>query len=338
MPRDLNANDMIARVRMAAFIPTSAAQAPDYTDAWILNELNDQQSTLFERSIVNADCGYWRQSYQFAITPGRARYPMPPRAAAGAIVKVDIAADANLNWVPLDEVKEANTRLFEQGPIGQVSAFVLRGDQITLLPTPDASAFYIRVTYPLRPGKMYSSQSGVIPTYPVRGLITAWNPTARVATVNSLPYDLFLPTPAVLTSQQIDIVRSSGWHERQVVGAVQSNNSVDTITMQTIDADGRTLDFGTVQVGDYIRVEEQTDWPSIPDDYARCLVDATAIKIRTQLRDFDSAKVLSGELDGDLLRFQSLLSPRNKETGGEDVVAPYDMYRSRGRLMVAKYP
>lgn len=338
MSTDFNANDLIARVRMAAFLPTSAAQAPDYTDAWILNELNDQQATLFERSVVNADCGYWRQSYYFAITPGRAKYPTPPRACAGALIKVDIAADANLNWVPLDEVKEANTRLFEQGPIGQVSAFVVRGDHIQLLPTPDASAFYIRYTYPIRPSRMYGSQSGVIPTYPVRGVITAFNPTTRVATVSSLPYDNYLPTPVPITSEQIDIVRSTGWHELQVVGAIQSNNSVDTITMQPGNVQGGILDFSTVGVGDWVRSEGQTDWASIPDDYARCLVDATAIKIRTQLRDFDSAKILSGELAGDLQRFQSLLSPRVKETGGEDIVAPYDMYRSRGRLMTAKYP
>lgn len=329
----MNTNDLIARVRIAAFIP-DVAQAPDYSDAWIMQELNDQQATLFERPIVNARSGYWRKSYQFAIIAGDATYTVPPRACAGGFDKIDIAYDSNLNFVPLPELDEDNARLVECGQPGPVSAFIMRGDQITLLPTPDGSAFYLRPSYYTRPSRLQVPQNISPNGGTDRGRITSIAGIAsRQVVVNAIPFDMELLTPAAMSSgsQLIDIVRPTGWHELQLVGATQTYTGT-TITIGGVD------DLSTVAVGDYVRVAEQTDWPNLPDDYARCLSDATAVKILLQLTFDAKAKSLAASLGGDLVRFQDLLTPRVKDSGGQDIVQPPYLYRGRARTWQAKYP
>lgn len=333
----MNSTELDARVRMGAFIgdPTTA---PDYTTAWVLNELNDQMTLLFERAIVNARQGFWRKSYQFAIIAGDANYPVPPRAIAGGFDKIDIAFDSNLNFVPLREYSEDDVRLIEQGQPGPVSGFVMRGDQIILLPTPDNSAFWLRPSYYSRPSRLVGPQNNTSGTGGTdRGRITSIASIgSRQVIINTLPFDQELVTPAVITSgsQPIDIVRPNGWHEIQVIGATQTftGTTPATVTIGGVD------DLSTVQVGDYVRVAEQTDWPNLPDDYARCLADATAIKILTQLGDKQKAEVLSGILGSDLSRFLELLSPRVKNTGGQDIVAPFNLYRGSGIPWQVKYP
>lgn len=333
----MNSVDLDAACRMGAFIGDPATY-PDYSTAWVLAELNAQQMSLFEKPIVNAKSGYWRKYYQFAITPGRALYPAPSRAITGGFDKIDIAFDSNLNFVPLTEYGEHDVRLIEQGQPGPVAGFIMRGDSIQLLPTPDSSAFTLRPSYLLRPSRLQAPQNNTLGTGGTdRGRITDISGIgSRVITINTLPFDQELPTPAAITSglQFIDIVRPTGWHEVQVVSASQTFVGVGpaTVTIGGVD------DLSTVQVGDYVRVAEQTDWPALPDDFARCLADATAVKIMLQLNMEQKAKALAASLGGDLLRFQDLISPRVKNTGGEDVVAPFAMYRGRGRNRVVKYP
>lgn len=329
----MNSAELDARVRMGAFIgePTTY---PDYTAAWVLNELNDQQVKLFESKIVNSGQGYWRKSYQFAIVAGDSTYPVPPRAITGGFAKIDIAYDSNLNFMPLQEYSEEDVRLIEMTQPGPVAGFIMRGDQLALLPVPDSSAFSIRPSYYLRPSRMQTPQSLGLLGGTDRGRITSIASIAsRQVTVNALPFDMELAVPAAITSaqQKIDIVRSNGWHEVQVVSATQTiSGSVITI--------GGVDDLSTVQVDDYVRVAEQTDWPALPDDYATCLSDATAVKIMLQLNMSAKAKDLAASLSGDLLRFQDLLKPRVKNLGGDDVVGPFNLYRGRIRGRVVKFP
>jgi hypothetical protein len=329
----VNSTDLEARARMGAFIG-NASTFPDYTSAWILTELNDQQTTLFEKPIVNTDSGYWLKSYQLTVTAGIAKLPVPPRAITGGFAKIDIAYDSNLNWQPLDEYGEHDVRLIERTQPGPVAGFILRGDSIVLLPVPDSSTAFLRISYYLRPSRLQTPQNNQTNGGTDRGRITSIASIgSRQVTVNAIPFDQELSSPAAISSggQLVDIVRPNGWHEVQLVGASQTfSGFVFTL--------GGTDDLSTVQVGDYIRVAEQTDWPALPDDFARCLADATAVKIMLQLNMAAKAKDLASALGGDMLRFQDLISPRVKNTGGEDVVAPVGLYRGWRRSWIVKYP
>lgn len=332
----MNSADLDARARMGAFIGGPVTH-PDYSTAWVLNELNDQQLSLFEDPIVNSNQGYWRKSYQFAIVPGDSTYPVPPRAITGGFSKIDIAYDSNLNFMPLQEYSEEDVRLIEMTQPGPVAGFIMRGDQLVLLPVPDSSAFFIRPSYFLRPSRMQTPQNNQPNGGTDRGRITSIASIAsRQVTVNAIPFDMEQGTPGtgvVMTTgvQSVDIVRPNGWHEVQLVGATQSFSGL-VITLGGVD------DLSTVQVGDYVRVAEQTDWPALPDDYARCLADATAVKIMLQLNMSAKAKDLASSLGGDLLRFKDLMKPRVKNLGGDDIVGPFNLYRGRIRGRVVKFP
>ena len=101
---------------------------------------------------------------------------------------------------------------------------------------------------------------------------------------------------------------------------------------------GGTDDVSTVAVGDYVRIAQQTDWANLPDDYARCLADACAIKILLQLGDDKKAGSLTAVMGSDLGRFRDLLTPRVKNTGGTDIIAPFGMYRGNGVPWQVKFP
>lgn len=330
----MNTDDLIARVRMAAFIGDET-QTEDYTDAWILNELNDMHRQLYERSIVNARSGYWRKALNVPVIAGTSQYPVPPRAVVGGLDRIDIAFDANLNWVTLPEVSEDEARMWESGSPSEPRAFIMRGDQIVILPVPNANCT-LRLTYYSRPSLLMKQQSSTLNGGTVRGLIQAVIPAITgfpgAVNINALPLDQSLATPvAIVTGALVDVVRPTGWHELQVIA---SPCQVLGLTASFIVG----VDVSTIQVGDFLRAAEQTDWPNIPDDYARTLVDATAVKILGQLGDYQKAQVLTDELSADLTRFQDLLSPRVKNTGGIDIVAPFNLYRGSNRNRVVRYP
>jgi len=316
--------DLLVRVRMSAFIP-DAAQAPDYTDAWILNELNDMQPQLYERTIVNSKQGYWRKSFNVTTVAGSAFITVPPRACAGGLAKVDIALDSTLSWIPMREVNEDDIRLYESNVTGQPMVFIMRGDAVQLVPTPSANTWTIRVTYYSRPSTLVAPQVSLS-----SGLIS--NIVGTTLTVGALPQNANGGSN-IANGNLADIVRPTGWHELQVIGALVTN-----VTGSTSITLAAGTDMSTVAVGDYVRFAEQSEWPNLPDDYVRSLCDSVAAKILVQLNLTDKSTALQAELAADLTRFQDLLSPRVKNTGGTDVVAPFNMYRGNSRTRVVKYP
>lgn len=327
----MRTDELEIRTRMSAFIG-DVAQFPDYTQAWVLNELTDQVHLLFERAVVNARAGYWLQQSVVPVVSGTARYQIPARSVVGGIMRVDIA-DATLDWQTLPEVDDQQAQNYDlaTGMTGPVQCYVMRGDQIQLLPVPDATVTNLRISYAIRPSRLVPQQSSTLNSGTIRGLISNVNTGARTITVNVVPFDQELAVPAAITSalQRIDVVRGNGWHEVKLVSAAQTlSGLVFTV--------GGTDDMTGIAVGDYVRAEQQTDWPALPDDFHRCVCDAAAVKILTQLAWFDKAKGLVQQLDADLQRFQDLITPRARESA-RDIVMPFELYGS-GRRSVAKYP
>jgi hypothetical protein len=71
--------------------------------------------------------------------------------------------------------------------------------------------------------------------------------------------------------------------------------------------------MSSIQVGDYVRAADQSEWAPIPDDFHRCLADITSIKILIQ-RDFQQkAMGYAQDVNSDLSRFSSLINDRVQE-------------------------
>lgn len=307
--------------------------AADYPDSVLLGELNDSGMSTFEAMIVKARAGYWLDTLDVAVTATQPKYRVPPRSCVGGFEKIEIGIPNNA-FVPLAEVSEAHASYYASPPsaVGTPMKFVMRGDQAVLLPPPDATAYTLRMYFYRRPSRLVTQQSSTLNGGTDRGRIITGgiNTVARTVTVNALPFDMEavsagVITPAVITSanQRIDIVHPYGWHELAMMDMTQTIAGL-VITL------GGTDDMSEIQVGDYVRVAEQTDWPNLPDDFHRALVDTTTVKVLAERNMAEKASDFAQAVSADIQRFQDILEPRVK-TGALTIKAPLPGIRGRPR-------
>lgn len=283
---------------------------PDYTDARILIELNDSLTTKFQRSVVDSRGQYWQQTALITIGSNVTRVRLPARAIKLAKVEIGSSpANSSTEYKDLSEITEDAASYYEHpgNVTGKPVFYVARGDQIELVPGTGATNYTLKLKYYIRPSRLVTSQSSTLGGAAVdRGRITAINLGTPSVTVNALPFDYSLGTPAAITTalQTIDIVHPDGWHELALVGSTQTISGL-VITLGTTDALDR------VAIGDYVRVAGQTDWPPLDDSYHRCLADITASKILIQEANPEKAAGLVSDVNADFERFSSQLSPRS---------------------------
>jgi len=253
--------------------------------------------------VTDARAGYWLQSAVFTATAGNPIIRMPPRACG--LSKVDLGdVTTDPVYVRLPQMREGHTNLYTApaSSTGRPQHWVARGDRIVLLPAPD-DAYKIRVWYYIRPSVLIPAQPDV-----AYGTITSVNPTARtIACVLGMPQrSIASGFQTISTGSKIDVVSATGWHELQLVSELVSVSG----TTFTCTGNG---DMSSIQTGDFVRYEDQTDWPPLPDDIHRCLADITSVKILIQ-RDFQQkAAGYAQDVNNDLSRFSSLINDRVQE-------------------------
>lgn len=300
----MDTTQLILAVRESATLGDASA-FPEYTDARILRELNDKLRTVFEDLVTKSRSGYWVHRYTFTTTPNLSRYRIPPRAVVQGLEDVQLSPiGSTTNYVSLDQVPVSDFARWEAQVGTQPVVYCCSGDQVEFAP-PVTAALPVKFLYYIRPSQMYTAQNSVSGTD--RGRITAFNAVARTVTVNAIPFDMSQFIPAAVTSGQqlIDIVHADGWHELAMVDITQ------TFTGLVFTLAG-TANMDRVQVGDYVRVRDQTDWPCLPDDFNRCLADAAAVKILIELHLSEKSELLGANNSNDIARFRSLLYPRVK--------------------------
>lgn len=296
---------MLVKLRLNTLLEDTAV---DYTDAVLLTELNDSLTTKFQQLVLDADSGYWLQTTTANTTTGQAMYRIPPRSIGLSKVEIVGVNAANASYCRLPRTTEGHSDMFQTtvGGVGTPQCFVTRGDQIVLLPTPDNSGYTLRISYYIRPSKLTPSQNTVSGTD--RGRVTNINVSTRVITVNALPFDQSLTVPVAITSalQQVDVVHPNGWQELALVGATQTISGLNVTV-------GGTDDLSEIQVGDYLRAADQTDWAPIPVDFHRCLVDVASVKVLIQQDNQRKAAGIASDVNADIGRFSTLISQRVKE-------------------------
>jgi hypothetical protein len=301
----VRSEDLEAAARQSSFIGDAVAY-PEYTQAKVFTEINDKLQTAFEDIVVKARAGYWLHEFVFTTTTA-ARYRIPPRAVVGGLEKVEISAGGTNPFIKLSEIPQSIIQDYEGNAPSYPYVFTVQGDQVEIVPAPTAG-MVLRMTYYIRPSRLVISQSSTqIGSGVDRGRVTGVNTSTRVVTVNALPFDYSLAVPAAITTatQTVDIVHPDGWHELSLVGATQTLSGLN-ITI------GGTDSLGDVQLGDYVRVADQTDWPCLPDDFHRCLADTAAIKILLEIHLLEKAEALTATNGFDIARLRSLLLPRVK--------------------------
>jgi hypothetical protein len=302
----MDSSELITWLRQSAYIGDASAY-PDQTDAVLRDELTHKLHSVFEDIVVKTRSGYWLKEYVTTTTSGRNRYRIPARAVVGGLEKVEVASSVGGVYSRLSEISPEDAEEWE-GPItggnpGTPEVFVSMGDQLEMFPAPNAT-LPLRLTYYVRPSQITVPQSGN--NFVVRGLISAVNTTARTVVVNVLPFDQSSVVPGPLANgTPIDIVHPDGWHELAVVSAAATFAGT-TFTLTGND------DMSDIQVGDYVRVANQSEWPCLPDDFHRALADVAAVKVAVELGLREKNDELAQNVENDLVRFRSLLVPRVK--------------------------
>ena len=309
----MRTDELITEIVRRAFIPDAD---DDFTSAVILKECNAVLPTVFTQMIVDSRAGYYLDDIIGTTVASTRRYRLPGRAIMGGLEKVEIA-NPNNEFLPVTEVTPYDAGQLEGSytspALGFPRHYMMAGDQVHFYPCPDAAYAY-RFRYYRRPNRLVSQQSSTLNSGTVRGQVTAVNTTARTVTVNVVPFDMEsvaagVITPAAITSGscKIDIIHPDGWHELALTNATQTlAGSVFTI------AGSATME--KIEVGDWVRAAEQSDWPQLPDDFHATLVDATAIQILTTKNLQDKAGGLAQKMGSDLQRFKAMLAPRVKDS------------------------
>jgi hypothetical protein len=308
----VRSDELITEIRMRGFFPDAH---DDYTDARLLKEFNACLPTLFSQMVVDSRAGYYLDDVIGTTTAGLRQYRIPGRAIMGGLEKVEIANNAG-EFRPLTEITPYDAGQLE-GPYtaptrGFPSRYLMVGDQVQFFPCPDA-AYNYRFRYYRRPSRLVTQQSSTLSSGTIRGQVTAVNTTARTVTVNVVPYDMEAVsggaiTPAAITSGscRIDIIHGDGWHELALTNAVQ------TLSSTTFTIAG-SASMERIEVGDWVRAAEQSDWPQLPDDFHATLVDATSVLVLTSMGLADKASSIAQKMQGDIQRFRALLAPRVKD-------------------------
>lgn len=307
----LNNTQLIKRVRRSAFLADTDV---NYTDAVILEDLNDVMTQLYARAVIEADQGVWQMTDYTPLVANQRSYRLPARAVMGTTMRQQITAVGNVDWWPVNDLSEADALRYEYGtssgsPIDAPTRKVTRGENWWLLPPVTMTGGYVmRTHYMIRPSRICATQPN-----PTGGVITAINAATRVITIqtaiSSINEDGSINT--YTGTQNVDVIRVGGWHKVQWSGSASISGTSITLAA---DASGLTEanDLSDIAVGDVLRPADQTDWAPLPADYHRTLADATAAKILTARGMADRANELSQSyVVPDLQRFGDLLRPRD---------------------------
>lgn len=294
----MDSTQLLAKLRQAAFIGDASAY-PEYTDAKLLDEMSQRLRTDFPVFSIEAGAAYLLKSTTVSST-GRVR--VPSRAVMGGVFSVECQGTDG-KYYPLEEAAAQDIWRFEtQTNAVRPRKYAFDGGDIVLLPTPAASVT-LRVRYYIRPSQLTESQNSRNGTD--RGRVTAVSST--FLQVNAQPFDQLATVPAAITTGAvIDVIRPAGWYEPVVVSLTTGVISGTTINVSE-DLTSR------VQVGDYVRVADQTDWPMLSEDYHDLLPYDAALWVLGQMSLED--KGLQAKTDRMYQRFRDSLAPRTQQAG-----------------------
>lgn len=283
-------DELIEEVRQQVFIGDETVYE-DFDDARLRLELTNELRTTFGRAVCQVRQGFWLKQAYYEVVPGVAKYRIPPRAMVGGLENVAIAVDGG-KYVKLQEVTETHALFYEVAPggVGSVQKYVIRSDQVVLLPTP-AQSYLLRMSYYLRPSRLVAPQA--------LGRITNVDVDTRVLALTAAVPTNFDTAAPITIGDLIDVVHTTGWAEVALVGAPVIN-IVDPGTGEMEVTVGGTDALDEIVVGDYLRAAEQTDWPCLPEEVHSTLAKAAAVKVMNQLhmmqKKAETGQLVAGEI------------------------------------------
>lgn len=285
----MNITEFIARVRQAGQI---SDYDTDFTDTEILKEATNALEDHYPTSIVTMRSGYWLHRSVTNTIVGQRHYPMPSRAVANGLEKVELSVDGGSTYVPLTIMTDYQASDWATAEVGVPINYSFEADEVLLYPLPGSSAYKLRFSFYLHPPTLTTAVTG-----------------GTVATVsgslgNAITLTFSDGAPAFVTSSgTVDILHTSGSGEAALLD-VSYTNSPFVLTAGA--------DPSYIRVGDVIRSPQTSDVIPLPKGLHRSLVDYTAAVIANEKGDFDKATSLAGKAENAIKKFLDVAMPRTK--------------------------
>lgn len=315
----MRSDELIDRVRKAADIGSVAAW-PDFPDSRILAELTERHMQLMGDEEVRAHAGYGVQTKRITCIAGNDTYPVPARAIGGAFEKLEIQPAGQQRFQQLVREEISGSEVYDLGetaPAGLPQRYTVRDGWVVLYPPP-TPGLILKFTFYIRPSQIVQSQCSALGGDGVdRGRITAFDTVARTVTVNAPPFDQLAVPPVPISATYrplVDIIRPSGTFALHLFDGGPYDFFASSFILLG------TGSMARLQVGDYVRVADQTDWPmGLPLECHRMVANRAAAEIARDIGVEEKVQMLTAVAEADLVRFRRMRSPQVKS---QPVVIP----------------
>lgn len=317
----MNTPDLVDALKESAVLGQNLAAWPDWPVSRLLLLLTQRAQAFVSTEVVKANSGYANAEEFTVCTPGTDLYPLPDRSVGNTLRMLEFQVGGSGTWLPLDRVDVTDARYYDRGTTttGVPQTYAVKDGWVELYPSPSA-AFTLRMTFFLRPSMIVQAQSTAVAgdgsDGVVRGLISAINVVARTCTTAVVPFDQLAVTPgAIVTGAICDVIHPAG-NFNVCVYSVPVTVVGTTITFQG------TKDLTKIRNGDFLRVQEQADWPvNFPPEFHRMIADRAAMVVLGPGR-MNQNPELPMSVQADMERFRGVIRPQVKNAPVKIPIVP----------------
>jgi hypothetical protein len=239
--------DLLEDIKANSFAPEGQTT---FTDAQLLKVADNETMTKIVPALLKIREEYLISHYDYAITAGKSAYPIPARSVGIQIRDLHIIDGNQVTPdVPRTEPERINTT-----SQGTPDSFYLKGNDVILFPTPNATTRTLRLYFPLRPSAL------VLPT--ASAVVTAIN--GLVVTVGTI-------VSTWVTGNIFDLIKQDGGHECLAIDLTSTLVSGSDITFSELPS--------TLRVGDYVSLQNTTPLVQLPAELVPVLSQGAAAKV-----------------------------------------------------------
>ena len=290
---DYTATGLITAIQRKGLLPNTAealAPADYYALMW------EEMQTYLVPLLMSVREEYYVTTLvpDLAFTSATDTYPLPYRAMAGKLRQVQIQlSSGSSTFVPLPRVEPE--RQYNYATSGSVDGYSLEGNNLVLVPSPMSSGT-IRMKYFMRPNQPVDSSTCA--------QITAINTGTHTLTFASLPATFTTSTP-------LDLINGQPPFDLKAFDQTPTAVTATTLQFSSLPSPANGQG-GTLAVGDWVALAQQSPIPQIPYELFPLLSQAVVCAVLEAIGDKTGLQVALAKRDRLETKLLTLLQPRTE--------------------------
>lgn len=297
---DFTTTGLYASIRRRASIPTTATTGGAAAD--LLVYINEELRLGLAAAVLSKREGYFKRDSDTAISG--TSYRIPTRAIGGKLAGVYLLdSNSAVMGDPLPEVDDARQGSYSSE--GALCGYLVKGQNIVLIPSASTTAAYLRMTYYEQPNEVVST---------------------GYATVLSL------------TSTTITTVAAHGYSTSSVLDFVKATEGFESVAIDKTPtvASGSSLTFAAgvipsgLAVGDYVCVARQSPVPQLPSEFHPILAQRVACAWLEANGDEEGLSAAKGKL-GEMEAAIGVMTTPRVDTGAKKIINRFSVLGSIAR-------